>query len=101
VIDLEGDLRHDSFATFREQFEKEARYARLMAESLHAAGRRGSRLRVVTSPAGAFAKQMVLKSAWRDGTAGWLAAGSTAAGTLMKHLALLEMSREPEGRERS
>ncbi len=95
VIDLPGTLRHDSFATFGEQLAKEAGYARLMAASLHASGARGSRLRLLTSPPGAFLKQMVLKQAWRDGVPGWLAAGSTAAATLMKHLALLELTREP------
>ncbi len=96
VIDLPGTLRHDSFATFREQLSKEAGYARLMGESLHASGVRGSRLRVLTSPPGAFFKQLILKQAWRDGVPGFLAAGSTAASTLMKHLALLEISNSPE-----
>jgi glycosyltransferase involved in cell wall biosynthesis len=92
VIDLPGTLRHDSFATFTEQLAKEATYARLMARSLHASGVRGSRLRVLTSPPGAMLKQLVIKQAWRDGVPGFLAAGSTAASTLMKHLALLEIS---------
>ncbi len=94
VIDLPGTLRHDSFATFAQQLSKEAGYARLMAASLHASGARGSRLRLLTSPPGAMLKQLVLKQAWRDGVPGWLAAGSTAAATLMKHLALLERTRE-------
>ena len=92
VIDLPGTLRHDSFASFTEQLAKEATYARLMAQSLHASGARGSRLRVLTSPPGALLKQLILKQAWRDGIPGFLAAGSTAASTLMKHLALLEIS---------
>ena len=95
VIDLPGTLRHDSFASFTEQLVKEAGYARLMAKSLHASGARASRLRVITSPPGAFLKQLVLKQAWRDGVPGFLAAGSTAASTLMKHLALLEISNSP------
>lgn len=92
VIDLPGTLRHDSFATFTEQLAKEATYARLMAQSLHASGARGSRLRVLTSPPGALLKQLIIKQAWRDGVPGFLAAGSTAASTLMKHMALLEIS---------
>ncbi|MFI4897503.1 MAG: glycosyltransferase family 2 protein [Phycisphaerales bacterium JB059] len=97
VIDLPGTLRHDSFATFTEQLAKEATYARLMARSLHASGARGSRLRVLTSPPGALLKQLVVKQAWRDGIPGFLAAGSTAASTLMKHLALLEISHSGGG----
>ena len=100
VIDLPGVLRHDSFASFTEQLGKEAAYARLMAQSLHASGGRGSRLRALTSPPAAFLKQLILKQAWRDGLPGFLAAGSTAASTLMKHLALLEIS-QSEGLETS
>ena len=96
---LGGTLRHDSFETFADQFAKDARYARMMAANLHAAGHRGSRVRCLTSPAGAFLKQMVLKSAWRDGAPGWLAALATASATLQKHAALLEASQPgaPDG----
>jgi hypothetical protein len=89
---LAGDLRHDSISTFAEFLRKQAGHAALMARSLHQSGERGSRARVLISPAGAFVKQFIIKGGWRDGLPGWLAAGSTAAGTLIKHLALLELS---------
>src|SRR3954471_20639264 len=100
---LRGDLRHDSIATFGEFLAKQTTHARTMARSLHQAGERGSYTKLVTSPTGAFFKQIVLKQAWRDGWAGWLAASSTAAGTLMKHICLLELDhtaghdRNPDG----
>ncbi|HED54552.1 MAG TPA: glycosyltransferase family 2 protein [Phycisphaerales bacterium] len=95
---LSGDLRHDSIGQWSEFLSKQGRHARMMAESMHNAGRAGSRLRLVTSPPGTFIKQLVLKQAWRDGTPGWLAASSMAIGTMMKHAALLEigMERSPE-----
>lgn len=91
TIDLPGTLKHDSFVTFADQLAKDSGYARLMAANLHAAGARGSRLRCCTSPIGAFAKQMLVKQAWRDGRAGWLAALATASATLQKHAMLLEL----------
>lgn len=91
AVDLAGTLRHDSFVTFGDQLRKDAGYAELMAANLYAAGKRSSRLRLITSPAGAFAKQIIIKQAWRDGTAGWLAAAATAASTLHKHARLLEL----------
>ncbi|MDX9912301.1 MAG: glycosyltransferase family 2 protein [Phycisphaerales bacterium] len=97
IIDLAGTLRHDSFSTFAEQLAKEAQYARMMGQSLFDNGRRGSAWRAITSPPGAFLKQMVLKQAWRDGTPGWLAAFSTAASTLMKHVVLLELTARERG----
>ncbi len=88
---LTGTLRHDSFATFREHLGKQLVYSRLSAEGMLAEGRRTTPLRMALSPLGAMAKQLIGKQAWRDGYAGWLAAGTAGAGTLMKHMMLLEM----------
>ena len=90
---LTGDLRHDSISTFPDFLAKQAAHSRTMAQSMRREGHRGSYLSLVTSPPGAFFKQLVLKQAWRDGWPGWLAAGSTAAATLMKHIALIEQHR--------
>jgi hypothetical protein len=90
--EVSGTLRHDGFVTFAEQLAKDLGYARTMAASLHARGVRGSRTRIITSPIGAFAKQMLIKHAWRDGWPGWCAAASTAAATLAKHICLVELS---------
>ncbi|MEO1583710.1 MAG: glycosyltransferase family 2 protein [Planctomycetota bacterium] len=97
IARLVGDLRHDSIeGGFGLFLEKQARHAQTMARSMHAEGRRGSVWKLVTSPVGAFCKQAIAKQAWRDGTAGWLAAASTAAGTLMKHAALLDLSQRTQ-----
>ncbi len=89
---LLGHLRHDSFPTFAEHLRKQWHHASTMAASLHAAGRRGSYLRLLTSPTGAFVKQLVVKRGFLDGYPGWLAAASTASGALMKHAMLIELS---------
>ncbi len=94
-----GILRHDSFGSIGEHFRAQADHARSMAASLHRAGKRGSYARLLTSPVGAFTKQMVIKGGWRDGWRGWVASSSSAAGTLMKHAVLIELGRaEREGR---
>ncbi len=101
IADLGGgegaNLRHDSFATFAEHLARQATYSRLGAEALFAEGVRGSYLRLLTSPPGAFFKQLVLKRAFLDGPPGWLAAATTAAGTLMKHAILIELSQKRAG----
>ncbi|MDP1663315.1 MAG: glycosyltransferase family 2 protein [Phycisphaerales bacterium] len=91
---LDGDLRHDSFQTFEEQLRKQVGYARLMAGELVARGERGSHWRLLTSPPGAFLKQMLLKRAFMDGWAGWLAAAATAQQALMKHAITIELARK-------
>ncbi len=90
---IAGTLIHDSFETFAQHLDNQRRLSLTSAKSMHALGRRGGPLKIMTSPPGAFLKQLVLKGAWRDGYAGWLCAGTSAAGALMKHMMLYEMSR--------
>lgn len=94
VATLRGTLRHDSISTFADFRRKQVSHARTMARSMQLEGRRGSLLRLITSPAGAFLKQMVLKRAFLDGWPGVQAAYSTAYATALKHAALLRLRRE-------
>lgn len=93
------NLRHDSFATFAEHLARQAHYSRLGAEALYAEGKRGSYWKLATSPPAAFLKQLLLKRAILDGPPGWLAAATVAAGALMKHAVLIELSGESEKRK--
>ncbi len=90
---LDGVLVHDSFETFSEHLGNQLRLSRTSAQSLHAMGKRGSVWKIMTSPIGAFFKQAIVKGSWRDGSAGWLAATTSAAGALMKHAVLYELGR--------
>lgn len=98
VLRLPGDLRHDSWATIDEHLARQVSYARISARSLLAHNRRTGGMRLIISTFGALFKQIVLRSAWRDGWRGWAAAGSAAAGTLMKHIILLEQQQNQDKR---
>lgn len=93
VEDLSGTLRHDSFVDMADYLTKQVALSRISARSLLAQGKRGSSVRLLVSPPGAFFKQIIVRGAWRDGWRGWCAAGATAVATAMKHLILLELSR--------
>jgi len=102
--DLRGTLRHDSFRSFSDHLERQASYAKLSAYALFERGERSSVFHIMTTAPAAFLKQVVVKNAWRDGWRGILAAASTAAGTLMKHIVLTELTmreRERLGTETS
>jgi Glycosyl transferase family 2 len=86
-----GTIRHDSIGTWAEFLAKQIQHSQTMARSLHAHGQTTTVWRLATSPVGAFLKQMVLKRAYQDGWAGWVAAASTALSTLAKHAMLLEL----------
>jgi len=87
---LKGDCRHDSIPSMSAFLTRQVSHARIAAESYRAMGRTGKPSKILTSPIGAFAKQMIRCRAYKDGWRGWAAAGATAAGAMMKHIMLLE-----------
>jgi len=88
---LHGDLRHDSFADLDDMLRRQLTYARISAEN----GARGGRLgNLLVSPATAFLKHALFKGGFRDGWRGVVLAGGSAAGTLMKHLFIMQRSRD-------
>jgi len=78
---------------------RQVSHARIAAESYRAMGRTGKPSKIITSPLGAFAKQMLRCRAYKDGWRGWAAAGATAAGAMMKHIILLEQTHSPNENE--
>lgn len=95
IARLSGDIRHECIASISDFLARQARHADTAAAALRARGRRGSIPRLVFSPLGEFAKQIIVRRAFLDGWRGWTAASASAAATLMKHAALIEASRTP------
>lgn len=90
---LSGVLRHDSIPSMAEFLRKQVDHARIAAEALSAGGATTSLSRLITSPIGAYLKQMIARRAYKDGWRGHAAAGATAVATLLKHIILLEKTR--------
>lgn len=97
VLRLAGDLRHDSMeGGIAEFLAKQARHARTAARAQRERGRRGGLARLTFSPVAEFAKQLVVRGAWRDGWRGWVAASASSVSTAMKHAALIELSMQAD-----
>lgn len=92
---LMGIMRHDTIPTLAEFLRRQVSHAEIAAESYEHSGRRASYLSLITSPTGAWLKQMIVRRAWLDGWRGWAAASATATGALMKHMILLERMNRP------
>ncbi|MDX2146454.1 MAG: glycosyltransferase family 2 protein [Planctomycetota bacterium] len=84
-------IRHDCLESPWAFLGRQVSHSRLFAQGLFDAGKRTSPLRLATSPAGAFLKQLLLKRAWRDGWRGWVASACHAAASGMKHACLLHI----------
>jgi len=93
IVRVRGQLRHDAIGDIPGILARQVAYAKLAADDFAASNQTESVLSLLTSPMGAWLKQMVLRQAWRDGWRGWGVASIVASASLMKHLALLERSR--------
>jgi len=96
IENLAGTLRHDTIGDLAGFLERQVRLAGYGARSLHARSARTGPIRLLVSPAWAIAKQVVLKSAWRDGWRRWVAAGSAGLATLAKHLMALDLQHDDD-----
>ena len=70
VLELSGDLLHDSAETLEKYLDKQNRYTSLQAEAMHAEGRRATALQLTISPVLRFFKYYVLRLGFLDGVPG-------------------------------
>lgn len=67
---LRGDLEHHAYRSFADQLGRLERYARMMAEHMHAEGRRAHVGNFVLNPAWRFLRGYVLRAGFLDGWRG-------------------------------
>ena len=87
---LEGDLLHYSFRDLQDHLQRTIRYARTMADSYAARGRKFRWYYLVLSPWIAVAKHLILKQGWRDGWRGWIISIVRGIDCFAKYAFLLE-----------
>ncbi|MGH8148781.1 MAG: glycosyltransferase family 2 protein, partial [Steroidobacteraceae bacterium] len=90
---LAGKLLHYSYRSLGDHEQRMQRYAQLMAESLHAAGRRGRLCAVLVNPAWRFFRGYVLRLGFLDGWRGLAFALVEASYVRQKYLKLYLLSR--------
>jgi len=70
VTTLAGDLEHDAYRSLADQLGRLERYARLMAEHMHAEGRRARLHNIVLNPGWRFLRGYLLRGGFLDGWRG-------------------------------
>lgn len=70
VKTLAGDLEHDAYRSLADQLGRLERYARLMAEHMHARGRRARLANILFNPFWRFLRGYVLRLGFLDGWRG-------------------------------
>jgi glycosyltransferase involved in cell wall biosynthesis len=70
VVTLSGDLEHRAYRSLSDQVARLERYARLMAEHLHARGRRAHVYNLMFNPLWRFVRGYILRGGFLDGWRG-------------------------------
>jgi len=86
-----ADVLQFPWPTIERATAKLQRYSTLMAERYHAAGKRSSLFKLLTSPLFMFLKVYVIQSGWRDGRHGFILAKLYAYYTFLKYVKLWEL----------
>ncbi len=90
---LRGRILHDSYRSLDDQTEKLTQYAALMAQQMHAAGRRGRVAQILFNPAWRFLRAYCLRFGFLDGWRGFAMALQDANYVRQKYLRLYVLSR--------
>jgi len=93
VGSLRGRILHDSYRSLDDQTEKLTQYAALMAQHMHAAGRRGRVTQILFNPAWRFLRAYFLRLGFLDGWRGLVMALQDSNYVRQKYLRLYVLSR--------
>ncbi len=72
VRTLDGDLEHRAYRSLDDQLARYRRYATMMAEHMHARGRRGRLANLVLNPGWRFMRGYLLRAGFLDGWRGFV-----------------------------
>lgn len=100
VRKLAGDLVHYSYRDFSAHMAQTQRFAKIIAESYHARGKKSGFAALLFKPGFVFLKRLLLQRAALDGVPGLMAALSSAAYVYMKYGFLWEL-RQKEKRDKN
>lgn len=85
---LHNTLLHYSYPTLEDFTRRQDQYSTLGAQEMFQAGRPFRPTQLVFKPVFSFVRKFVFQRGWRDGWEGFLIAGLTATGTLLKYAKL-------------
>lgn len=95
---LKNYMTHYSYRDISDHFSKTVRYARLSAESYAARGRKPSVFKLIFNPIAAFLKLYIIRGAFLDGTAGFIAGVSAFVYAFLKYAFLWEIVGKRNGK---
>ncbi|HET6912076.1 MAG TPA: glycosyltransferase family 2 protein [Rhodanobacteraceae bacterium] len=96
VQTLAGDLEHVAYRSLDDQLARYRRYATMMAQHMHARGRRARWYNLIINPRWRFLRGYILRGGFRDGWRGLLFASLEADYTREKFARLMLLQRAGE-----
>jgi glycosyltransferase involved in cell wall biosynthesis len=92
---LSGDLLHYSFSNADEYKKRNEEISHIAAQSLHDAGYRKYRFKIIFSPLWAFVNGYILRLGFLDGREGFTIAVHTAQQSFLKYQKLRQLQKQP------
>jgi len=92
IGELREPLRHSTYTSLEDYFEKLDRYSRWWAEDRFERGKRVGAMGVVFRPPARFISMYLLRGGWMDGSAGAVLSALGAASVMAKYARLWELS---------
>ena len=92
IGELKETLRHSTYTSLDDYFEKLDRYSRWWAEDRFERGKRVGALGVVFRPPARFISMYLLRGGWMDGSAGAILSALASASVMAKYARLWELS---------
>jgi glycosyltransferase involved in cell wall biosynthesis len=90
---LQGDLLHYSYYTLNDHLKQVNYFTDIMAQALHARGKRASMVKLLLSPVAKFFGDYVFRGGFLDGWHGFVIAMISAHATFLKYAKLKELHR--------
>ena len=93
AVTLAGELEHHAYRSYADQLRRLQRYAQLMAQDMHARGRRAHGWNLVLNPCWRFVRGYVLRAGFLDGWRGLVYAWTEAGYVRQKFIMLWLLER--------
>ncbi len=97
---LSGDLYHYSYRSLLDQYQKNVRYAQIVAQYMHSKGKKYRLYNLILNPVWAFIKVYLIKLGFLDGLRGLSVALSSSLYTFLKYLFLWELELKEKYRDK-
>lgn len=88
---LKGDLLHYSYYTVEQHYQQQEKFSTIAAKAMYARGKKAPWFKLVLNPLASVIKDIIIRSGYLDGAAGWRVAYISAKSVYWKYAKLRQL----------